>query len=257
MKNLVITALLTIGSMGAFAQTSETRQSQDFTALEVKNGIQVIFTQSDDQSLKVESDDKAYLENIVTEYKGGTLKIYIREPKGNQSTVKTPKTAKVYVSQNNVSNFKAITGASIKIVNTVVMDDITIKLASGASFTGMLQCKAKCSVKAESGSSFRGNLTAADFETNVTGGATVKIIGNTGTLIVFCNNGSLQAGKLMSEKSDIKAINASTAFVNVSKSIKAYTDDSSTITYYGEPIDVNLGDNSYAIKRDNLKLALN
>lgn len=257
MKNLVITALLALTGIGAFAQTSETRQSRNFTALEVKNGIQVIFTQSNEQSLKVESDDRAYLENIVTEHKGNTLKIYLREPKANENTVKAHKVAKVYVSQNNVSDFKAITGASIKIVNTVVMDDVSIKLASGAYFTGMLQCKATCKVKAESGSSFRGNLTATTFETNVTGGASVKIIGNAGTSLVFCNNGSLQAGSFMSEKSEIKTINASTAFVNVSKSIKAHTDDSSTITYYGAPIDVNLGDNAYAVKRDNLTLALN
>ncbi len=115
----------------------------------------------------------------------------------------------------------------------------------------------KCSIKAESGSMFRGNITTDTFEAKVTGGASVKIIGNTETAIVFCNNGSLLGGKFMSKKSNVKTINASTAFIYTSTSITANTDNSSSITYFGEPADVYLGENTYSIKRDNLKLALN
>lgn len=257
MKNLAITVLLALVGISGQAQTSETRRILDFTTLEVKNGIEVVFTQLDTPGLIVETDTKANLEQVITENNSGTLKIYLREGNENQKSNRIHKAVKVYVAQKNVTTFKASTGSSIKLANELKMEDVTIKLASGASFTGILDCKGKCTIKAESGSAFRGKLTADSFKANITGGACVKITGDTKSAIVYCNGGSFQAGKFMSQMADVKTINASTASVYASKSISANTDSSSTITYFGEPIDINLGSNSYAIKRDNVKLALN
>lgn len=257
MKKLVFTALITVTAIMAEAQTSETRKSENFTTLDVKNGIEVVFTQSDSPSLKVESDSNDHLNKIVTEYKRGTLKIYMREPESGENNKTIHGVAKVYVSQNNVTSFKAATGSSIKVVNKLIMKEVSIKLATGATFTGIVECSDACSIKADSGSSFRGSIATSSFNGNITGGASIKITGNADDTMVYCNNGSFQAGKFISGRADVKTINASTAFVNASKSIKANTDDSSTITYFGDPADVNLGSNSYAVKRDNLKLALN
>ena len=253
MKQLVITALLALAGIGAQAQTSETRKSEDFNALEVKNGIDVVFTQSDQPSLKVESNSEANLEDIITEYKNGTLKIYMRELE-NGNAIRG--VAKVYISAGNVSNFKAVTGASVKVNGKLAVEELTVKLATGASFVAEAHTK-KCTVKAESGSMFRGYITTAAFNGKAAGGATIKISGSTETISAWCNNGSLMAGKFLCQRADVKTINASTAFVNASKSISVDADNSSSITYYGEPADVNLGSNMYAIKRDNLKLALN
>ncbi|MHA3788085.1 GIN domain-containing protein [Flavobacterium hauense] len=253
MKQFAITALLVLTGMGAQAQTSETRKSQSFNALEVKNGIEVVFTQSKDTSLKVESDSKANLENIVTEFTKGTLKIYLRESANGEAMHGT---AKVYVSAEDVDSFKAATGASIKASGKLSADEITVKLASGATFTGEANCSKKLTVKAESGSMFRGMINTAEFDGKALGG-TIKITGSAETTNVICNNGSLIAGKFFCQEAYVKTINASTAFVNAVKSISADADNSSSITYYGAPSTVNLGTNVYAIKRDNLKLALN
>lgn len=254
MKKLVIIALLALTGMSAQAQTSETRKSEDFTALDVKNGIDVIFTQSDETSLKVESDSKSNLENIVTEYSRGTLKIYMREIESGKIMQAV---AKVYVSAPNVSSFKAVTGASVKAAKRLTVDELNVKLATGATFNAEGQCTQKCTVKADSGSMFRGHIVTADFEGKATGGAAIKITGSAETSVIACNNGSVIAGKFLSNSTSVKTINASTAFVNAVKSIRANADNSSSITYYGEPADVNLEANTYAIKRDNLKLALN
>jgi hypothetical protein len=253
MKQLVITALLALTGLGAQAQTSETRKSNDFTTLDVKNGIEVVFTQSNESSLKVEADSRNNLDNIATEFKNGTLKIYLRE-QANGSPVQG--TAKVYVASANVTGFKIVTGASVKVSGKLTIYELTVKLASGAAFTGEAQCT-KCIVRADSGSMFRGKINSETFDTKITGGASVKIIGNTDTAIVICNSGSFLAGKFVIKNADVKTSNASSAFVNATESIIANTDTTSSITYYGEPAKVNLGENSYAIKRDNLKLALN
>lgn len=253
MKQFVITALLALAGIGAQAQNSETRKSENFNALEVKNGIEVVFTQSSDASLKVESDSKVNLENIVTEFSKGTLKIYLREPL-NGGTMHG--VAKVYVSSEDVDSFKVSTGASLKANGKLNLDELTVKLATGATFTGEANCSESFTIKAESGSMFRGVVNTVKFNGKALGG-TIKVTGSAETSDIICNNGSLIAGKFFSQQADVKTINASTAFINAVKSITAEADNSSSITYYGEPATVNLGTNVYAIKRDNLKLALN
>ncbi len=140
MKQLLITALLAITGIGAQAQKSETRKSEDFKALEVQNGIEVIFTQSKSSELKVETDNSNNLQNIITEYRRGTLKVYMREQDGKNIIQGH---AKVYVSTENITDFKAITGSSIKISGKLTTDALTVKLATGASFSGEVQCLGK------------------------------------------------------------------------------------------------------------------
>ncbi|MDV6169848.1 DUF2807 domain-containing protein [Flavobacterium sp. DG1-102-2] len=254
MKQLAITALILLSGSGAKAQKSETRQSSAFNALEVKNGIEVVFTQGNDTSIKVESDSRDNLNEIATEVKNGTLKIYLREPVNNKPMQGT---AKVFVTAENVASFKAEGGALIKVDGKLTVNELTIKLASGAAFSGEAACKEKCTVRASSGGVMRGIIKTEIFDTKITSGASVKITGHATASTVICNSGTFLAGRFISKNADVKATNASAAFVNSEESIIANTDNSSSITYYGEPQKVNLGENSYAVKRDNLKLALN
>jgi hypothetical protein len=258
MKQLAITALLILTGLGAQAQTTETRNvSNDFTAIEVKNGIQVIFTQSDAPSVKVESDNQEYAGNIITEVKNGTLKIYMKEYEEDSRSKPAYNVAKVYVSKNTISGFKLTTGAAVKVMGRLVVNELALKLATGSNFTGELECATRCIVKAESGAAFRGKLTTDMFEGTTSGGASIKIIGSAKTSTVYCNGGSLMAGKFICEKANITASNAASAYVNAVQSIKAEADSSSSVTYYGEPANVNLSENTYSIKRDNYKFALN
>lgn len=255
MKQLVLMAALALTGFAAKAQTSETRKSADVTALEVKNGIEVVVTQSNEPALKVEADAPQDMDNIVTEFKKGILKIYMRET--NNPVAATHGKAKVFVSAKSLNNFTAITGSSITINGRLTVNELTVKLETGSSFNGEVESLEKCTVKAMSGSMFRGIVKANNFNAKITGGASIKIVGYAESATVVCNSGSMLAGKFICQKAEVKTINASTAFINTMKSINASTDTSSSITYYGEPASVSLGDNAYAIKRDNLKLALN
>lgn len=251
MKLLIATALVAFG-WSAQAQTSETRQVRPFTKIDAKNGIEVIFTQEDAPSLKVESDSEEFLSTIVTEFSGSTLKVYL-DKDGN----KKQGTAKVYVSQKQVNNFAASTGATIKVTNIVKADKINISLCSGASFSGVIHSTVKCRVKASSGASFKSSLTAAAFEASANSGATIKLAGQTDTAEIRCSGGILQAGKLSSRKATVIASNTASVYIFASEYISAEADNSSSITYYGEPTEVVLSPNTYAVKRDNYKFALN
>lgn len=255
MKQLAVMAAVILTGFAAQAQTSETRKSAEFTALEVKNGIEVVVTQSSEPALKVESDTPQNMNNIVTEFNKGVLKVYMREP--NPATAAIHGSAKVYVSAKNLSSFKAVTGSAITIKGRLTVNELTVKLETGSSFSGEIESLEKCNIKADSGSMFRGIVKANDFTARITGGASVKISGYAESAMIACSSGSMLSGKFICQSTNVKAYNGSTAFVNTMKSIIASTDATSSITYYGEPANVNLGENTYSVKRDNLKLALN
>ena len=255
MKQLALMAALALTGFAAQAQTSETRKSADFTALEVKNGIEVIVTQSNEPALKVESDTQGNLDRVVTEFKNGTLKVYMREANPKEgSALGRPK---VYISAKNLNSYKAVTGSAITINGRLSVNELNVTLETGSSFKGEVESFEKCKIKADSGSMFRGIVKANDFVAKISGGASVKISGYAENATIACNSGSMLAGKFICQQTDVKTYNASTAFVNTMKSINANADATSSITYYGEPANVSLGENAYAIKRDNLKLALN
>lgn len=253
MKQLAITALFAFAGFGAQAQVSETRESGEFTAIDVQNGIEVVFTQSNDKTLRVESGNAAFLDNIVTQFKGGTLQIYLDgEPSGRTEAMN----AKVYVSGSNVTRFCAATGASIKADGTIKIGELNVSLCTGGVFTGVVQAE-KCRVRAASGSTFRSVLTATSLRADATSGASLRITGTADYATVSCIGGVLHGGKLVCQKAEVRAGNGGQAYITTTKHIKANADTSSCITYYGEPAEVDLGENTYAIKRDNHKFALN
>lgn len=254
MKQLVIIALLALTGIGAQGQTSETRKSEDFTSLEAKNGIEVFYSQSNQTSLKVEADNKMNIDRIATEFSNGTLRVYFREEE-NQKAVQG--TARVYVSAPGTANFKVLMGASVKVNGKLNVGELNVKLKNGASFAAEAICNTACNIKAESGSVFRGVVTAPLLTARADKGSTIKLSGTADASTIASNGGTILAGKFLTKTAGIKAVHGATAYVNAQEAINADVDSSSSVVYYGDPATVNLGANSYAIKRDNLKLALN
>lgn len=254
MKNLFIAAITGLITLTTQAQITEVRNAKTATAIEVKNGIEVVFTQSNIPLLKVESDNADNLARIVTEYKGNTLKVYMKNIESNDVTHAS---AIVYVSQQNITSFKAATGARIKTEGVVVLPEASFDLTSGATFIGTVTVTGTCSIKAKGGAGYKGRINTDVFTANVTGGAFVKVIGTTNTADVFCSSASFTADKFECKKANVWVKNASSASIFVNDYIKADTDTSSSITYYGNPTDTNLGTNGYAVAKNTGKVALN
>jgi hypothetical protein len=254
MKNLFIAALTGLITLSAQAQVSETRKSSSATTIDVKNGIEVIFIQSNTPTLKVEADNAASLSRIVTEYKGSTLKVYMKDVES--AGVEHAK-AKVYVSQNNLDTFKASTGATIGTEGVVDLPELNFNLSSGATFIGTVTVKGTCSIKATGGSGFKGRVTTDVFKANVTGGAYVRVIGKANNADIYCGSASVMADNFQCKKANVRAQNASYASIFANEYIKADTDTSSSITYYGNPTDTDLGTNGYAVAKTGGKVALN
>jgi len=254
MKQLIIIALTTLTGIMAQAQVTETRTAQTVTALEVKNGIEVIYNQSNTNLLKVEADSRQTLDNVVTEVKGNTLKVYIKSSSAVNSHVAG---IKVFVSQQNITGFKIQNGSVLKAPGIMETADLNIKLETGATFLGNIHATGTCSIISKNGSGFRGTVNTEKFKGDVTAGGYIKISGSATTAEFFCSSASIQAGQFICKKADVMAKNASAVAIYTDTAIKIGTDASSNITYYGEPAKIDLGENAYSIQRATQKLTLN
>ena len=222
---------------------------KNFTKVEVQSGIEVIFTQNDTESVTVSSSEKENLHYVVTECRGEHLKIYISD-KADDTKTKISQNIKVYISDNNTSSITATSGAIVNVTNQINVPKLTVTLKTGAVFSGKINTTAVCTVKAYSGSGFKGSIITGKLTTDITGGAYVQLNGHAEEVYVFCSGGTLTAGKFTSDNADIRARRMSSVAINVKDSITANTDKSSAITYYGQPGKINFGDDTFAVRKN-------
>lgn len=247
MKNFLITALIAITGFAAQAQVQETRNVSGFSRIEVKNGIEVIITQGETTSVKAESDDYHKIKNIVTELNGNTLKIY---GKGNVAVNDNYKVLRVYITQKDITGLKASSGASIKMHGDITLNGLAVDLHSGASFKGKVTCAGAFKLDAGTGSNFDGIIITDFFHSDLKGGAVVKLAGIAKNSVINSTNGATcLAANFKCNNVKVNATRTSSVIVNAKDSISADTDDTASVTYYGNPVDTYLGAHSYAIKR--------
>lgn len=253
MTKFFITVTMALAGLFSNAQIQETRKTGAFTGIEVQNGIELIYTQGEVASVKVETDDYYKLTNIITECKGKTLKISMKEKATPETIAPQAYTLiKVYVTQKDISTIKATAGASVRVPQDANLSNIAIDLEAGASFTGNINCTQKCSVTARSGSFFDGKVITNIFNGDFKGGAAIKLSGAAKTATIFSNTGAAcMAGKFICDSAVVDARRTSSVTIKVIDAIKAETDTSASITYYGSPADTHLGENCYAVKKRN------
>ncbi|NDI98295.1 hypothetical protein GWA97_04325 [Flavobacterium sp. LaA7.5] len=249
MKTMLFMAVVALTGAMATAQNEETRNVKNFTNIEVQSGIEVIFTHSDTESVMVSSADRNNLHYVITECSGEQLKIYINE-KANDAASKISGNIKVYVSDNNIASITATSGAVVKVSNQINVPELIVTLKTGATFSGNINTTELCTIKAASGSGFKGSIITGELKTDITGGAYVQLNGHAEKTEVFCSGGTLTAGKFTSENAKVWARRMSSVAINVKESITANTDKSSAITYYGQPDKINFGDDTFALRKN-------
>jgi len=254
MKQIIITAFAALTGIMAQAQVKETRTAQPISTLQVSDGITVVFKQGTTPELAVEAADRNTLDNVVTEYKKGTLNVYFKS--ANETGMAAANGVKVYIS-GNVTGFTANKGAAIKMDGVLKTANVDITLNSCAVFTGEVNASGTLHIKAHGGAGYRGVVTAAHFKADATGGAYIKASGHADDVNIICKGGSVHAGKLFCQSATVRAINAASVSVNASEYVYADADGSSSISYYGEPKNAVIGTNSYTIVRETEKLTLN
>ena len=256
MTKIIITAVMALVSFLAQAQVSEFRKTGSFSKIEVESGIELIYSENSNVSIKAEAENEKDLRNLVTEVKGKTLRIYYATE--NKTTISNP--LKIYVNANTVDSFKAVANAKIIFKNSVKSEEIQIDVASGASFNGMLAQNAKVTINASTGATFCGQVETDYLSGNFKTGATISLSGKAKKAVLNTSSGSFCTAKnLASENATINARELSSVLINGRGKINANAESGSSITYFGKPKAVNIAENSIAInnrKHSQLLIAM-
>lgn len=191
----------------------ETRNVSDFEAIEVSDGIDVYLTMGSREYVEVETSDKL-LEHLVTEVRGGTLKIYF------DKSFNWNKEAKVYVEAKRIESISTSGGSDLTGENTIESKDLVLN-ASG-------------------GSDIRLDIETRNLNVEVSGGADVLISGVTDYIHVNTSGGSdLKAFDLIAQRADCDASGGSDIKVNVEDELDARASGGADIIYMGNPRRIN------------------
>lgn len=199
--------------------TEETRQLSDFSRLETSTGLEVFLIADSGEYVVVEADENL-LQDIRTEVKGNTLKIF------TESRIRWAKSKKLYVHYKHLSALNSSSGSFIRCsdplrtnrleikassgshqylqINTKELDsrcssgahiyisgkcdDATLKASSGAHFKGQTFQATKCSADASSGAHIWVEVTD-QLQAEASSGAHISYAGNPSNIDIHSSSG--------------------------------------------------------------------
>jgi hypothetical protein len=187
----------------------ESREVSGFDVIHVSSGIKVYLTMGSAEVVEVEAE-KELLEHLVTEVRGGMLKIYFDQSFAwNKSTI-------VYIEGKNITRISASGGSDVIGRNAIESSDLDLKSSGGSNI--------KLKVKTKS-------LVA-----DLSGGADITISGFTDQLQARSSGGSdLKALELIAKKARLEASGGADIKVHVSEQIDANASGGADIAYRGNP----------------------
>jgi len=197
---------------------SQNRKVKDFTKIEVNDGIDVYVSKGKKDRVIVETNEEL-LEQLVTEVKGETLKIYFDGSFnwGSETTV--------YVKTRELEEIEATAGSD------VVGEDL-------------VESK-HLSLKATGGSDIKIEVKTSNLELMVSGGSDIILKGKTNRLRAVASGGSdLKAFELITQKADLDCSGGSDITVTVERELNAKASGGSDIKYKGNPNVVKINNSS-------------
>ncbi|NHM06313.1 hypothetical protein G4D82_03695 [Flavobacterium sp. CYK-4] len=252
MVKIITTLTVILIGFLAKGQTTENRDIADFSKIKISNGIELIYSDGASNSLHLESSNSEILKNTITEVDAKTLNIYLTEG----TTLAANETVKVYVSSDQINAISAETKAKITIENVLKTDNIDLRLASGATMTGMIQTSGKVKLYANTGTLFNGKIETNKFQGKFSGNARINLTGSAKKAwVTTSDNTLLSARNFITEAVALHADGKSVAMVYAGDDITLNIASDATVTYIGSPKNINLNEEAEAIiKNKNVSL---
>lgn len=149
--------------------TENRKINDDFTKIDVGQGIDVYITQGTDTELVLEADENLH-KLIKTEVRNGVLKIY------SKRNIWRAKAKKVYITASTINAIDVSSGADVTTRNTINADTFEIHTSSGADARIDVNADTVNS-SATSGSDLVIKGTANYHTTKATSGSSIKAYG--------------------------------------------------------------------------------
>ncbi|MBU1012316.1 MAG: DUF2807 domain-containing protein [Bacteroidetes bacterium] len=187
----------------------ETRNISSFSAIDVSSAFEIYLTQGNSESLVIEADENI-MEYIITEVRGGTLKIYVK------SNIRNVKTMKAYISFKMIDKIELSGACNIRGEGTYKFNDLEIGV-SGASEINM-------------------NFTADKVYLDLSGASDIEFTGSADKLTVDVSGATkLYAQDFEVKECSIDASGASTIKVFATEELSVDASGASTVRYKGKP----------------------
>ncbi len=241
------------------AQVSEKRTVGEFSKIKVSNGIELIYTQSSSQEVKVETDDNEKLQYIKTEIEGSTLRVYLNTENAPKPETKKKRkrknysnsynninfdVLKVYVSNALVEDFKASSSGSIFIKNSLNAKNVAIDCSSSGSFAGTIKCS-NAMIEASSSGDVDANITADLIDVKVSSSGDVELSGTTEKITVKSSSSAdCKAKNLIAKNAIVESSSSSDVDIHATEKLVASASSSASITYFGIPRSVEKSESS-------------
>jgi len=198
--------------------TEKRSVTEDFTNIEVSQGIDLVITQSDTKSIEVEADDNI-IEHIETSISSGVLTIKM------DKNVRTKSSRKVKVSLPIIEALSSSSGASI--INNGILKSVSLDL------------------DASSGSEIDLSVEAENLISESSSGSEINLKGKALNLEVNSSSGSeINASELLANEVKAGSSSGSSIEVHPIVSLDAKASSGSDIKYFNLPKNVTKSSSS-------------
>lgn len=257
MYKIIVYLVMGLMSLMLKAQVSENRQVGSFSKLKVSNSIDVFYTFSTNQSIKVYTDDAQKMTCVKTEVTNDVLKIYIdtkeyfantkrkKEKSGNNwNNGVSFKILKVEISGPYLSEITTSASAEVKLLNANKAKEVMLKSSSSSSIEGNFEVE-KITVDASSSSDCILMLDAKTVKIESSSSSDVKISGKAELVEVNSSSSSdCDLKNLQAKEAYVKASSAADVLVSPTVLLNAEATSSADVIYYGTPAKINLKESS-------------
>ena len=256
MTRVILFTTVLLSSLLTNAQVSENRTVGAFSKIKVSQGIDLVYTQSSAQEIKVETDDAERMQYIKTEIEGSTLRVYLdtkNAPKAGKKKRRKNYNSydgvnfdvlKVYVSNSLVDDFRVNSSASLIIQNGLKAEKVSIECTSSGNFLGTIKC-ATAIIEASSSADVDANITADALSVNANSSADVELSGTAEKITIRTSSSAdCKAKNLIAKHAVVEASSSSDADVHASERLTASASSSASITYFGNPTTVDKSESS-------------
>lgn len=228
MKSLLLPCFLLIAAFVS-AQQTETRNMSSFSKIDAGTPFDVFIEEGNQESVKLVIDNLA-LDNIITEVKDNTLKVYLK--KGNYKNIK----GKVYITYKNIEAINNSGSGNLTCNSDISAGSFTIGL-SGSGNANTKKIKAQQLKVRKSGS---GNVQVNDIATDlaeisISGSGDLHIKGGYAKKesINISGSGNVNATGVKSDECSVGISGSGNVEVNVAKQLEGRISGSGNITYDG------------------------
>lgn len=217
MKTLLLPALLSLAALApAFAQSAQTRAVPTFHAINVGTGIELALTAGHGQRVEVSAATTEYRDRIETVVKDGVLTLRYQNPDDRNNRDRTNKHLRVAVTADELTALSAHSGSDVRTTGDFDAADFQLDISSGASVKTDLDTRS-LTVRQSSGSTadVRGHATSLDVRSS--------------------SGASFDAKDLQTERCRAEASSGSSITVAVKDDLVAQASSGGSISYKGSP----------------------